>query len=670
MGGRAIRIGIDVGGTFTDVVADTADGRFWHAKVRSTPHDPAQAILEATELALNSLGVTGAEVTLFGHGTTVITNMILEGKGAPLAVVTTQGFRDVLELGRQARPHVYDYRRRRPPPLAARRDRFEVTERMAADGTVVTPLGDLTPLIEDLRAGNYGAVAVCLLHSYANPQHERAIAAALHAALPEVYVTLSHEVAPEYREFERFATTAMNAAVGPRSLAYLNRLQDGLVALGLRAELQTVTSNAGLVDAAVVASAPVRTALSGPAAGVAGLTRLLPDMNADLVTLDVGGTSTDIAVLPNGTPRLARERQVGGYPLLAPMVDIEVIGAGGGSLARVDAGGALKVGPESAGADPGPAAYGRGGRSATLTDALVVLGWIGSDARLGDNLAIDPKQATSAVEQDVAKPLDLTVEEAARGILDIACAGMARMIRTTALSRGVEPGALSLVAYGGAGPLVATTVAEQLGLTRIFVPSQPGTLCARAILVADIARDFATVPLVSLSEGWSDLTAAADTLRSRGAAWLHGQRIPPESHGFSFVAACRYRGQNFELPIVCELADGPSALRAVFDDQHAASHGFALPDQEVDVVTLRLRAWASPQISPPQRTSPKQGAQPKRRIARFGAPHDTPVVDRATLTGEGTGPLILEEATSTTVIPPGWSYAVQSDSTLILERVS
>ncbi|MEM9475221.1 MAG: hydantoinase/oxoprolinase family protein [Pseudomonadota bacterium] len=674
-----IRIGVDVGGTFTDLVAhETVSGRRYHHKQSSTPKDPARAILDGTSALLNMASCTAQDVSFFGHGTTVITNMILEGKGAHTALVTTKGFRDIPDLGRQARPHVYDYRVRRPQALALRRDRYEVNERIAADGGIVTPVDpdEIVALAEFLKSKGYAAVAIGFLHSYQYPQHETIVAQILTDHLDGVFITTSHEVAPEYREFERFTTTTMNARVGPRAAQYFQNLEDGLRDKGINVPLYTITSNAGLVDVQTVKRLPVRTALSGPAAGVGGVSRILsrPELGG-LITFDVGGTSTDIAVLPKGTAATARTREIGRYPVLAPMIDIEVIGAGGGSIARLDAGGALTVGPESAGAAPGPASYGLGGTEATVTDAALVLGRIGHGAGLGEDMALDRSAAEVAVMRAVGNPLGLDAQAAAQGIIDMATAGMARTIRSAALSRGHDPARLTLVAYGGAGPLLGVGVAGALGMQRVVVPTAPGTLCAQAILVSDIARDFSETRIVPLADSEHDaLTDVFQDMLTEGAAWLTSEGIDPAHHRFDCAIECRYKGQNFELSVPFGIGEDTSqSLRSSFDATHKQTQGFSLPDRTVEAVTFRVRARSdtlSNASRPSQVSAGAQGDAASRSVHFDGRDWPTHVLPRAALGGSDTleGPVLLEEATSTTVIPPGWTCHVLDDGTLDILR--
>jgi N-methylhydantoinase A len=670
-----LRLGLDVGGTFTDIVATDLDtGRAWTRKTASTPDDPSRAILTGTKDLLAEAGASGGDVVFFGHGTTVVTNMIVERKGDRLALITTRGFRDVLELGRQARPDVYDYRITRPEPLARRRDRFEVDERMSASGDVLVPL-DLAQLDEiaaTIQARGITAVAVCYLHAYADSRHEAATLDHLRALLPDVFLTASHAVAPEYREYERFSTTALNGHVGPRAKRYFRRLADGLSGMDVGSPLFTVTSNAGLMDLPAVEALPVRTALSGPAAGVAGIGRMLAGLDiGDLVTFDVGGTSTDVAVIAGGEPRLARVRKVAGHPVLAPMVDIEVIGAGGGSLARLDSAGALTVGPQSAGADPGPVAYGRGGTCPTVTDAALCLGWLDPQIRLGGSLTVDLEAASVAIRDQIAGPLGLSVGEASEGILAIATANMARVIRSVALARGYEPSGMSLVAFGGAGPLMGARVAEGLGMTRVVVPVQPGTLCARGLLVSDLARDLSVTRIMPLTaDSETALNETFAKMEEGGAEWLTGLGVPRTEHQFHRQVEARYRGQNFELTVAATSSDTPATLRDRFEEAHRAEQGYDLPDRAVDAVTLRVKAAATPSRDATEAKPTVTEAQPEkyRQVHFDGTWCATSIHHREGLTTGARipGPAILEEMTATTVVPPGWTAEVLADGTVIL----
>ncbi|MEM8550949.1 MAG: hydantoinase/oxoprolinase family protein [Pseudomonadota bacterium] len=669
-----LRIGIDVGGTFTDVVAeDTSSGQVETFKVRSTPRAPADAVLSGLAMVLEAFGVPGAAVSFFGHGTTIVTNMAIERVGARIALVTTTGFRDVLALGRQARPHVYDYRVTRPEPLAPRSRRLEVRERIGPDGAVIAPLSrdDLDRAVEALLAAQVDAVAVCFLHAYANPCHEQQAAERIAEALPGVFVCASHAVAGEHREFERFATTALNAFVAPRAGRYFAELSKGIKQQGVGAQLYTVTSSGALMDAASVCAVPVRTSLSGPAAGVSGIARILGDVPPDnLVTFDVGGTSTDIAVLEAGAVRVTQHREVAGHPILAPTADIEVIGAGGGSIASVDAGGALQVGPQSAGAEPGPAAYGHGGTLATLTDAAVVLGRIGGDVPLGGRVVLDPQAAREAVERHVAQPLSMTLEEAAAGIMEVAVANISRTIRSAVTARGADAADFALVGYGGMGPLLAADVAEALGMARVIIPASPGTLCARALLVSDIAREDAhTSPRLLDEAGLDAVRREEANLREEGAEWLTGEGIVAQAQQCAVRLDARYRGQGFELSIPLLSEDTLACVHRRFHQTHAREQGFQLGEREIEAVTVRVRSFASPAVGPPVPSPGMDGHEPgTRRVSAGGQGVTVPVIPRACVAPTLPGPAIIEEATATTFVPEGWQARVLDQGTLTLER--
>jgi len=489
-----IRIGIDVGGTFTDLVAvDDGSGVARHFKLPSTPSDPAAAIADGVAALLQQCRASGDAIAFLGHGTTVVTNLIIERRGAKTALLTTAGFRDVIEVGRQTRPDLYDYTVERAPPLVSRHRRIEIAERLDADGHVLVALDEVAVVraAAMLREEGVEAVAIGFLHAYCNDIHERRAGDILRGLLPDAFIALSSEVLPEFREYERLSTTVINAYAGPRMARYLAGFARDMKAIGCRAAPYVFHSNGGLLTIETASRFPVRTCVSGPAAGVIGAAAIGAEAGfADLVTFDVGGTSTDVSLVEAGRPAFTAERIVAGYPVRVPMVDIQVIGAGGGSIARLDDAGALKVGPESAGADPGPAGYGRGGERATITDANLALGRLNSTTLLGGRLSVDLAAARRVLQEQVAGPLGLSLETAAEGILRIANAGMARAIRSISTERGHDLRRFALFAYGGAGPLHAGDVARELGMLRVVVPPEPGTLCARGILHADLSFDL------------------------------------------------------------------------------------------------------------------------------------------------------------------------------------
>jgi len=674
-----VRIGLDVGGTFTDIVmTDPKNGLQASKKVRSTPMDPSDAILNGVQRMLEEFGIQSNEVVFFGHGTTVVTNMIVERKGAKIALLTTSGFRDVLELARQSRPSVYDYSVTRPKPIVERRNRFEISERASSGGEVlIAPnKAQVDQIVSTLRQQEFEAVAVCFINSYRNPSNEKYVSDLLKAVMPNTYISSSSEVAPEFREYERFSTTALNAFVGPHASKYFMNLSKFLSDMDIPARTYTVTSNAGLISVDDACSMPIRTSLSGPAAGVAGIGKMLGDSQKDgIITFDVGGTSTDISLVGATGPNKVKSRFVSGLPVLAPMIDIDVIGAGGGSLAQVDPGGALKVGPESAGADPGPVAYGLGGQIPTVTDAALILGLLDYNQSFGRSITLDVKEAKRAIEEQIATPLRLTVEEASEGILTIACSNMSRAIRSFAAARGHDPKLMTLVAYGGAGPLLATRVAKSLRMSRVIIPFEPGTLCARALLAIDVARDFSITRITALDKGnWNAITDIVASMQRDGSSWLEKEGFTGEHQLFEITLECRYQGQNFEIPISINVEEGPQVARSEFDKAHKREQGFILPEQNVYVVTYRLRAvglMGKHHSTESNRSFVKSSIQQSsqcRSVWYQGDWWEAEIKDRYSIS-ELSGPAILNEETSTTFVPPGWNASSFDDGSLLIREV-
>jgi len=672
-----VRIGFDVGGTFTDfTVHDTRSGALRYYKTPSTPSDRSQAIETGVAAIIAEYGVRPEEILFVGHGTTVATNMVIERRGVRLGIVTTRGFRDVLEIGRQTRPALYDYGQTPPPPLAPRALRFEVGGRIDAAGEEIEPLDEaaVTAAAEALAAAGVEAVGVCFLHSYLRDGHEARAAAILRARLPEVFVCTSSEVLPEFREFERFSTTAINAYVGPRMAAYMRRLLDRLAALGVAAEPDTVHSNGGLMSVATARDFPVRTCLSGPAAGVVGAAEVARAAGfPDVVTYDVGGTSTDVSLIAGGVPAFATSRLVADYPVRTPMVDVHVIGAGGGSIAWIDDAGALKVGPHSAGADPGPVAYGRGGRDVTLTDANIVLHRLDPVSLLGGRMTVDEAAAREAIRTGVAEPLGLSVEAAAEGIIRIAVANMSRAIRAVSTERGHDIRRFALFPFGGAGPLHAAAVARECGMTRVLVPQEPGTMCARGILMSDISLDFVRSEITEATPAaWPTILARFDAMRAQGDAWLEGGRVEPARRAFRAVVDARYKGQNHEVQVpLPEGAAGFDPFLADFTEAHRREYGYAVDGRAVEVVNCRLKAIGHVDRPAANFRAPTAAPETRaRRSVHFGDRWlDTPVLDRAALpVGHVvTGPAIIDEMSSTTVVEPGQTARLEPTGNLVLE---
>jgi N-methylhydantoinase A len=655
-----VKVGVDTGGTFTDVVALDADGRLHVAKLPSTPRDPAVAVLAgvartttigAPRLRREEGARTAGAVRELVHSTTVGTNALLERRGGPTALICTSGFEDVLALGRQARPHLYALHPVVAPPLVDAAHRLGLDERLAPDGSPlrVPEPAALAALALRVRALEVRSVAVCLLHAYANPAHERAVAAAL--APLGLELSLSSEVLPAPREFERTSTTVVDAYVKPVLAAYLGRLA---AALPNRARLRVMQSSGGAAGAAEAARRPVTTVLSGPAAGVVGALAVARAAGiGDFVTLDMGGTSTDVALVTGGVAGRVDEGEVAGLSIQLPMLAVHSVGAGGGSIARVDEGGALKVGPESAGADPGPAAYGGGGRLPTVTDADLVLGRLDPARFLGGEMRLDVGRARAAVGALAAR-LGVSVERAAEDVVAVADAAMARAVRRISVERGHDPAPLALLTFGGAGGLHACAVARELGMTRVVVPPSPGLLCAYGALAAEVTHERVRTLLRQVDGGLdaASLGPELEALERAAAVVLDDEGIPAAERLLERAATLRYRGQSFELEVPCA-----GDLAAGFHAAHRARYGYALDDRAVELVALRVRARGvgSPPPLPTPASEPGPPEVGRVRAHAEGREWDAPVWARRRLLpgARVDGPALIVEYSATTFVPPG-----------------
>jgi N-methylhydantoinase A len=661
-GTRNVRLGIDVGGTFTDLVA-LVDGRVVTAKVPSTPRDQAEGVLRA----LAAGGVDAARVAAFAHGTTVATNALLERRGARTALVTTSGFRDVLEIGRQQRPALYDLAADRPPALVPRELRFAVDERTGPDG-VLRPLDEdgLAKVVAAVRDAGVEAVAVCLLFSFLHPEHEQRVGKALREALGEdVAVSLSSEVLPEFREYERFSTTVADAYLTPRMAAYLARLVGEAEREGLPAPL-VMQSSGGVVEAGRAGGNAARCVLSGPAGGVVGAAWAAGlSGHDDLLTFDMGGTSTDVAPVVGGQVQTTTEAVVAGVPIKLPMVDVHSVSAGGGSIAWVDEGGALRVGPRSAGADPGPAAYGRGGEDATVTDANLWLGYLPDGAALGGEVVLRRELAGEALAR-VGERLGEDLLEVALGVVRVANAEMVRALRVISVERGLDPREFTLVAFGGAGPLHACALAEEMGIGRVLVPRASGVLSALGLAISDLRRDYVRPVLgrldeldaAALEEGWRELEdQARQELPADGGEPVLDRR-----------GDLRYRGQSFELTVD---VDDTGTLAEGFHEAHRRRYGYRMDDETVEVVNLRLVA-AVPAGKPELRAEPPSGGrgERRRRVNLDGGWREVTVLAREELGGGDRleGPAVVEFPEATLLLRPGWQATVDDAGTMVLEH--
>ncbi|MFZ4532475.1 MAG: hydantoinase/oxoprolinase family protein [Alsobacter sp.] len=666
-------VAVDIGGTFTDIaLLDAANGQVWRAKTPSVPEDPSRAFMTGVELALAQAGASHAGVERVLHGTTVATNMILEGKGALTALVTTRGFRHVLEIGRQDIPrkaNLYAWIKPDRPVRASRV--LEVTERVGPGGIVLEPLDEasVAAAAEHIRHLGVSAVAVCLLHSFANPEHELRVTTLLREALPGMAVTASVDILPVVREYERSLATVLNAAVMPGVSTYVTRLEERLKASGITAPLLLMQSNGGVAGSRTIRRAPALTALSGPAAGVVGARDVAAACGIrDLITVDIGGTSADICLIKNGEVGLTQRGQVGEWPLPLPMLDMVTIGAGGGSIARI-VDGALQVGPMSAGARPGPACYGHGGQEPTVTDAHVALGTL-PDRLLGGRMALDVDAARRAIRDKVAGPLGMSVEDAARGILAIVDSNMMGALRVVSVERGHDPRDFTLVPFGGAGPLHGCSLAELLGAPRVMIPPAPGVLCADGLLAADLKADFSrTLPKAGpVDVGMIDSVFA--DLRLQAQAWFEAEDVPAVARSTALVTMMRYKGQGGELAVPWSL--DRTGAEAAFSAIHGELFGFTL-EAPIEVVTLRVEATGR-MPSPARAAVPGgTGGRPsghRRVVVDATKATDVPVYDRAAL-GAGdrfAGPAIVMQLDATSYIAPGWSGEVHATGAIILSR--
>lgn len=679
-------IGVDVGGTFTDFFASNSEsGAFHVGKTPSTPANPAQAILSGLQALCDQYKIPIDQIERLSHGTTVGTNALIQRKGSRVALITTKGFRDLLEIGRQTRPHMYDLQKDHPAALIDREDRIELRERIDAAGAVVhaPTLNDIQDAVDAAIAVNASAIAVGFLFSFRNPDHEQQVAAVIKERAPDMSVSLSCEVQPEFREYERLSTTVLNAYLQPVMGHYLKTLEDGVSKLAPIASLGINQSSGGLMSPARARELPVRTALSGPAAGAVGAAYVASQTDRrNVITLDMGGTSADVALIRDYKVDLAFDRDVAGFPIRLPCVDVETVGAGGGSVAWFDRDGLMKVGPISAGAEPGPACYARGGDQPTVTDANLLLGRLSSRGLLDGDMGLDPKLANNAMAP-LAKQLDFSVERTAHGVLGIVVANMVRTIRTISVERGHDPRDFVLMPFGGAGPLHARDVAVSLGITEMVVPGAPGIVCAHGLLVSDLKEDFVVSRRFTLDEeGIPTLSAALTELSARAMQWFEAENAPEQERQLRLLVDARYVGQNFELavPIVSGVTltagDLPDLSQIVdsFNAAHETAYGYASDTDSIEIVNVRMSAAAklhedaqsaqsdAPTVAPVPRTS---------RPVYFSANEavDAQVYDRTDLLPghQVAGPAVIEQLDTTTPIYPGDQAEVTVDGHLIIK---
>jgi N-methylhydantoinase A len=693
-----IRIGVDVGGTFTDIVLEQSghggEQQVAVTKVPSTPNDQSEGVVEGILKVCRIAGVAPSQIDAVFHGTTVATNMVIERDGARVGMLTTRGFRDILHMARHKRPHNFSLQFDLPwqsKPLVRRRDRLPITERiMPPDGRIDVPLAldEVKQAAELFAKRGMDAVIVAFLFSFLNNEHEQRAKEILKSVLPGAFVSCSSDVVNTIREYERFSSAAMNAYIGPKTSAYLRALEGRLRANGIQAMVGIMQSNGGISTIENSGELPIGLLLSGPAGGVIGGRWTGENCGKrNIITIDIGGTSADISVIENGELRIKnpRDTEVAGLPVLVPMIDIDAIGAGGGSIAYIDPGGAFRVGPRSAGAVPGPACYGKGGEEPTVTDAQVVLGRMDPEHFLGGDLTIDASLSEKAIRKYIAEPMKMTVEQAALGILKIVNNNMALAINANSVAKGVDPRNFSLMGFGGAGPLHSVSLAEAIFAKDVIVPVHPGITAATGLLVTDLQYEYTQSTLIVLDKAdqaeFDSVNAVLDGLLARANRQLEADGIPVAQRRFRQIAECRYVGQGFELR--ADIPNGPlgkESAAAVVDNfyhAHKQVYGHAFRDQSCEMVTLRVIATVAvetlrlPKLPNGARHNPAEALMYSRRtVFDNGVAADTPRYQRGKLLARDVidGPALIIQHNSTTVVPPGYAASVMDYGDMLITR--
>ncbi|MBI3965139.1 MAG: hydantoinase/oxoprolinase family protein [Chloroflexi bacterium] len=678
----AQRLGVDTGGTFTDLaLVDEATGAIRMYKLSSTPHDPSEAILGGITAILDENGVGAVDVAYLGHGTTVATNAVIEGRVARTGLITTRGFRDVIELARQRRPDLYNLEVDKPTPVVSRDLRREISERLDYEGNEISPVdeAEVRAILADFERAGVDSVAIALIHAYTNSAHEQQVKELVRRLLPTTSVCTSAEVLNEWREYERLSTTMLNAALLPVMGRYLRALERRVAEMAMPVGPHIMQSSGGIMGSEAAAERPVNTLFSGPSAGVIGAIHVarLADFE-NLITFDMGGTSTDVCLVENGAAATATQRDIGGFPVKAPTLDVHSVGAGGGSIGWIDQGGLLKVGPRSAGARPGPACYGLGGQEPAVTDANVTLGRLNPEHLLGGRMRIQSSLATEAIDGRIASQLGRSIPEAAAGIITIVNVNMIRAMRVISVERGHDPRQFTLVAFGGAGPVHACELAREFGISKVIVPEAPGILCALGLLVSDLRADFGRTYVARADEvDPAQITAIYADLEDQARRWLEREHVAPENAVLTRTTDVRYFGQDFELPVPTMAGEiEPAQLGEIiarFHREHERAYGYASPDALTQLVGFRVVATGS--VARPQFTATGAGqsdvasaAIGSRPVYFDGAFVETPIYDRTRLRPGATleGPAILDQMDSTTVVLPRQLVEVDGYRNLII----
>jgi N-methylhydantoinase A len=676
------RVGIDIGGTFTDfALHDTRSNALTSIKVPTVPSDPVQGVIDGLHALRDEHGVALDKVGYFVHGTTIAVNALIERKGARLGLLVTRGFRDLLVIQRLRLPQPQNWYGFRPEPLIPRERVFEIDERLNADGSIGSPIAapSLHEAIAEARRQQVDGLVLCFLHAFKNPQHELAAREFVRREAPELFVCCSHEILPQMREYERAIVSIINAYVMPPVNDYLSKLEGRLRQVGVEAAPYITRSNGGIMSARRARSSTAETLLSGPTSGVIGAVRVAQQAGVeDLITLDVGGTSADVAIVEKGRPQISLAEHIADFPIMMPVVGVSCVGAGGGSLAWMDEAGVLKVGPRSAGANPGPACFGKGQTQPTVTDAFLLCGFLNAETYAGGRIRLERRLSQQAMVP-LAAQLGCDAEAAAEGVIAVAIAGMFAELSNLTAKRGIDARDFTLVGFGGAGALLACRLAEEMGMARVLIPQSPGTLCALGALSADVASDFVRSVFLRRGSDAGRLPAALQDLRREAVAWIESEAPFLKHYELSLSADMRYVGQSFEIGAPLEerfLEAGDwDAIADAFHAAHHRMYAHSQPKQAVEMINLRLRIAAAmpkpPLPMPPQLAAgtpaPRAGF---RGVYTQGAHVDVPVHRRSELAGGHVlaGPALIDQSDTTVFVPAGWNGAVHESGNLMLTR--
>lgn len=677
------RLGVDVGGTFTDLsIYDDDTGLLSIYKTPSTPENQSKAVKDGVLHLIDIMKIEPSEIEFFIHGTTVATNTLIERDGAKTALIVTRGFRDVLEIGRQERPDLYNWKIKRPTPIVPRNLRFEITERMSYQGKVISPLKlkELNKIIPIIQQNNIEAISICLLHSYANPKHEEQIGEYFRVNFPHLTLALSHKILPEFKEYERMSTTTINSYVAPRMERYLKDLNQAVDEIGIKSNLHIMQSNGGTTTASEAIARPVHTILSGPAAGVVGGVSIASDTGEEnSISVDMGGTSFDISLCYKGEIKRSQESEISRLPIKVPMIDIHTLGAGGGSIAWIDPGGALRVGPASAGATPGPACYDKEGDQPTVTDANLILGRLSNSSMLAGKVGLNINRSVEVIETKLAKPLGMSIEQIASGIIKVINASMIKGIRVVSVAKGYDPRDFALIAFGGAGPLHAAELAAELEIPKIVVPVAPGVTSALGLLMSDLRHDYVQTVLRNLNEvNVNELNSLFNSMEQNAYSQMAREGINEKDINLIRLLDLRYKGQAYDLQI--PISGGKLSKNEIqsacvnFHAAHKNLYGFSIDENPMEIVNVRVTSVAGMNKPSFKNSVSNQinSREKKKRDVIFGENKlstDIFVRDDLSVGDKIVGPAVIEQIDSTTLILPRQKACVDNYGNLIIEGV-